>query len=124
MQSKLRMTALGIELALVSILALHRPLAGTAPNGLALFLSLTACVYPGALLARAAGRGATLAELAVAGAVFAAAWLGLVVTVDRGRLNGPRGVGLCCTKEGGSGRGRRRGSRRSAQPSTSRSPAK
>jgi hypothetical protein len=47
---------------------------------MALFLALTACVYPGALLAQSQRPATALAELAVAGAVYACALLGMTTT--------------------------------------------
>jgi len=72
-----RAAALGAILAVFAIFGLHWPLEDEALNGLALFLAFTACVYPGALLAQQAGRRVAAAEIAVAAAVFAAAWLGV-----------------------------------------------
>ena len=72
-----RAAALGAILAVFAIFGLHWPLESEALNGLALFLALTACVYPGALLAQHAGRGVAISEIGVAAAVFATAWLGV-----------------------------------------------
>lgn len=72
-----RAALLGAVLAAAAIAGLHWPLEGEALNGLALFLALTACVYPGALLAQSTGRAVAAAELLVGAAVFAAAWLGV-----------------------------------------------
>lgn len=72
-----RGAALGAILAVVAITGLHWPLRSEALNGLALFLALTACVYPGALLAQSTASATAASELAVGIAVFAAAWLGV-----------------------------------------------
>ncbi len=72
-----RGAALGAILAGVAIFGIHWPLESEALNGLALFLALTACTYPGALLAQSTGRAVAAAELALAAAVFATAWLGI-----------------------------------------------
>jgi len=72
-----RGAALGAILSVVAMFGLHWPLQSEALNGLALFLALTACIYPGALLAQPARRTLVAAELAVCIAVFAAAWLGI-----------------------------------------------
>lgn len=72
-----RGSALGFVLALAAMFGLHWPLQSEALNGLALFLALTAFVYPGALLAQRAGRAVAAAEIAVGAVVFVTAWLGV-----------------------------------------------
>jgi len=72
-----RGAAFGAILVGAAIVGLHWPLESEALNGLALFLALTACVYPGALLAQPARRTVATSELAVGTAVFASAWLGI-----------------------------------------------
>ena len=73
----IRAAALGAVLAVFAIFGLHWPLESETLNGLALFLAFTACVYPGALLAQHVGHGVAAAEIGVAAAVFATAWLGV-----------------------------------------------
>lgn len=69
---------LGLCLAVAAVAGLHWPLASQAEIGLALFLSLTACVYPGALLAQVAMRNVAVGEVMVGIVVFGCAWLGLL----------------------------------------------
>ena len=73
----IRALALGVVLAVFAIFGLHWPLAEEALNGLALFLALTACVYPGALLAQTVRRPVAVAEIGVGAAVFVCAWIGV-----------------------------------------------
>lgn len=69
---------LGLCLAVAAVVGLHWPLESQAEVGLALFLALTACVYPGALLAQVTARNVAVGELTVGIVVFACAWLGLL----------------------------------------------
>lgn len=75
----LRASALGAIMALLAIIALHWPLENEALTGLALFLALTACVYPGALLAQEANSRTVLCEVCFSMAIFACAWVGLAI---------------------------------------------
>jgi hypothetical protein len=90
---KLRAAILGLVAAVVAVPGIHLPFPAYSRLVLALFLSLTACVYLGALLAQAQRRGTWIAELAAAAAVFAcsllgmaasSAWLGLGYAVHGG----------------------------------------
>jgi hypothetical protein len=74
---KLRAALLGLTAALVGIVGVHLPFPAYSRLVLALFLALTACVYPGALLAQTAKPTTALAELAVAGVVYGCALLGM-----------------------------------------------
>ncbi|MEN8144131.1 MAG: DUF6010 family protein [Gemmatimonadota bacterium] len=56
--------------------SIHGPLAETGHLALALFLALTACTYPGALLAQKSSATTALFELALAAAVFVLAYMG------------------------------------------------
>jgi hypothetical protein len=73
----IRAAALGAILAVCAIAGLHWPLESEALNGLALFLALTACVYPGALLAQKARPWVAVAETGVGATVFVCAWIGV-----------------------------------------------
>ncbi len=77
---KLRAALLGLVAAVVAVLGIHLPFPAFSQLVLALFLSLTACVYLGALLAQAQSRGTWTAELAVATAVFACSLLGMAAS--------------------------------------------
>jgi hypothetical protein len=66
---------LGLCGAIVAVAGLHWPLENQSRRGLALFLALTACVYPGALLAQSVPLAAAVAETLVGAVVFACAWL-------------------------------------------------
>lgn len=68
----------GSALAGVAAAAVHAPFAAVAVPLLALFLSLTACVYLGALLAQRQPPGVVVAELAVSLVVFACAFAGSI----------------------------------------------
>ena len=77
---KSRAALLGLVGAVVAALGLHLPFPAYSRLVLALFLALTACVYPGALLAQVQGRRTWLAELAAAAAVFACSVLGMAAS--------------------------------------------
>jgi len=75
----IRAALLGVCLAAAAILGAHWSQDVQTRIGLALFLALTACVYPGALLAQSASMWTAAAEFAVGGLVFVCAWLGLAL---------------------------------------------
>ena len=68
---------IGIVLGLVFIFLVHSVEPQPARQLIALFLAVTACTYPGALLAQRVPSQIGLLELAVAGVVFGSAVVGL-----------------------------------------------
>jgi hypothetical protein len=74
---KWRAALLGLTAALVAIVGVHLPFPSFSRLVLALFLALTACVYPGALLAQTLKPGTAVAELAATGVVYGCALLGM-----------------------------------------------
>jgi hypothetical protein len=77
---RLRATLLGLSAAVAAVAAVHLPFPTYSRLVLALFLAATGCVYLGALLAQSPRPATALAELAVAGAVFACALLGMTTS--------------------------------------------
>ena len=74
---KVRAAFLGLVAALVGVLGIDLSFSAYSRLVLALFLSLTACVYLGALLAQAQSLSTWAAELAVAAVVFGCSLLGI-----------------------------------------------
>jgi hypothetical protein len=77
---KSRAALLGLVAAVVAVLGIHLPFPAYSRLVLALVLSLTACVYLGALLAQAQSPGTWMAELAVATAVFVCSLLAMAAS--------------------------------------------
>src|SRR5262249_51996560 len=77
-----RAALLGLCAAFVAIIGAHWSHETQARTGLALFLALTACVYPGATLAQATTRTTTAVEIVICGLVFTCAWLGISLHVS------------------------------------------
>lgn len=79
--TRLRPVLLGGTAAAVAIASVHGPLAETGHLSLALFLALTACTYPGALLAQKPATATAASELVVAAAVLVLAYMGATGSV-------------------------------------------
>lgn len=80
MRNAVRPAAGGLALAAGMILFVHWPAERYSIELLACFLALTACVYPGALLAQSAPTPVAAAELAIGAGVFVCAVLALTVS--------------------------------------------
>ncbi|MEE9208319.1 MAG: DUF6010 family protein [Gemmatimonadota bacterium] len=78
---RLRPVLLGCTAAAVAMASVHGPLAETGHLALALFLALTACTYPGALLAQNSSTMTVASELAVAATVLVLAYAGATGSV-------------------------------------------
>ncbi len=72
---------LGGTAAAVAMASVHGPLADTGQLALALFLALTASVYPSALLAQKSSPATAASELALAAAVLVLAYMGVTGSI-------------------------------------------